>query len=289
VLVDGYAPAKNEQPTADFNEVSPGYFRTLDIPLISGRDFVVADADTSAPVAIVSRAMAQRYWPNASPVGRRLQLGRKWMRVVGVVGDIKYRSLTQAPSMLFYVPLAQKRSTAVDLFLRSPRGQTASLTPAILGAIHAGDPNVSPYEILTLREQVNRSTSSQQITVTLLTLFGGVALLLAAIGLYGMISYMVSQSTRELGVRTALGATPGQLLTLIMSSGLRLTMLGVGLGVVTALGTTRLLGDLLFEVSPRDPLVIGGVVAVIGLAALVASFVPAWRAARIDPMRALRV
>jgi macrolide transport system ATP-binding/permease protein len=290
ILVDGYQASRDEQPTADYNPVTPGYFGTLGIPLLSGRDFTVADADTSAPVAIVSQAMAIRYWPNASPVGKRLELRNKWMRVVGVVGDIKYRSLTEAPAMLFYVPLAQNRPTAVNLFIRTPQsGATPMLAPRIVAAIHAVDPNVSPYEILTLREQVNRSTSGQQIMVTLLVIFSSVALVLAAIGLYGVISYMVSQSTRELGLRTALGATPTQLIQLIMSLGLRLTALGVVLGLLVALGTTRLLGDLLFRVSPRDPTVIGGVVILMGTASVLACLVPAWRAARIDPVRALRM
>jgi ABC-type antimicrobial peptide transport system permease subunit len=159
----------------------------------------------------------------------------------------------------------------------------------VVDAIHAIDPNVSPYEFVTLREQVDRSTSSQQIMVTLLALFSGVALFLAVIGLYGVISYIVSQSTRELGVRLALGATPSRLLALIMSSGLRLTLGGVVLGVAVALGTTRLLGDLLFQTGPRDPLVFASAIALMTSASLVSCLVPAWRASRLDPTRALRV
>jgi predicted permease len=289
ILVDGYQAARDERPTADFNEVTPGYFATLGIPLVAGRDFTDADIDRSAPVAIVSRALAQRYWPNGSPIGKRLQLRGTWMRVVGVAADIKYRSLTELPGMLFYVPLAQMRSPAVNVFLRTVRPGVGGLASAIVSAVHAEDPEVSPYEVLSLREQVNRSTSGQQIMVTLLVIFGTVALLLAALGLYGMISYMVSQSTRELGLRMALGSTPAQLLTLVLASALRLTAAGIALGVVAALGTTRLLGDLLFRVSPRDPSIIAAVVAIIATAAVLACLVPAWRAARTDPIRALRV
>ena len=290
IQVDGYAPQRDERPTAEYNAVSPDYFHTLGIPVISGRDFATSDADTSAPVAIVSRALAQRYWPNVSPIGKRLRLRDTWMRVVGVVGDIKYRALTEGPGMLFYVPLAQRRQTSVDVFLRTAQGgATPSVARSIVREMHAIDPNVSPYEILTLREQVNRWTSGQQIMVTLLILFGAVALLLAAIGLYGTISYMVAQGTRELGVRMALGATPPQLLILVVSSGLRLTMIGVGLGVALVLGTTRLLGDLLYGVGPRDPLVITGVVAIMGVVATLACLVPGWRASQLDPTRALRV
>jgi len=289
ILVDGYAPARDEQPTADYNAVTPGYFAALGIPLVAGRDFTVSDADTSLPVAIVTRAMAQRYWPSASPIGRRLKLEDKWMQVVGVVADIKYRSLTQPASMLFYVPMAQRRPIAVCLFLRTEAANAVGLAPSTVSAIHAIDPSVAPYEFLTLREQVNRSTSALQITATLLMVFGAVALFLAAIGLYGVISYMVSESTRELGVRMALGATPSALLALVMSSGLRLALAGIVVGVALALGTTRLLGDMLFRVGPRDSLVFSAVIVVMAAAATLACALPAWRASRLDPVRALRV
>ena len=289
ITVDGYVPSRDERPTADFDAVSPGYFATLGIPLLAGRDFSASDTGASVPVAIVSRAMAERYWPNTTPVGRRLQLAGKWMRVVGVSENIKYRSLMQRPTMLAFVPLAQRRSTAVSLFLRTPAAGKGRVVPAVIGAIHEIDPNVSPYEFLTLREQIDRSTSGQQILVTLLALFGSVALVLAAVGLYGVISYIVSQSTRELGVRMALGATPSQLFTLILSLGLRLTVGGIGLGIAAALGTTRLLGDLLFQVGPRDPTVFVGVIVLMTAASLISCLLPSWRASRLEPTRALRV
>lgn len=289
IVVDGYVAQKDEQPTADYNEVTPGYFQTLGIPL-SGRDFSATDADTSAPVAIVTQAMAERYWPKTSPIGKRLQAGGTWMRIVGVAGDIQYRSLTESRAMLFYVPLAQRRATTVNVQLRTRQaGPVPGLATALTGIVHGIDARVSPYEVVTLREQVNRSTSGQQIMVTLLILFGGVALVLAAIGLYGMISYMVSQSSRELGLRTALGATPGQLLRMVMSAGLRVSLIGIAVGMLIALGTTRLLGDLLYRVSPRDPLVFGAALVVMTGTAVIACLVPALRAARIDPVRALRV
>ena len=289
ILVDGYTPAKDEQPTADYNAVTPGYFSTLGIPLIGGRDFGIADADTSLPVAIVSQTMAERYWPNTSAIGKRLKVREKWMQVVGVVGDIKYRSLTQAPSMLFYVPLPQWRPTSVSMYLRTAGANPIGLAADIVAAIHAIDPNVSPYEFVSLREQVNRSTAGQRITATILMLFGSVALFLAAVGLYGFISYMVSQRTQELGLRLALGATPPALVALVMSSGLRLTLTGIALGVAFALGTTRILGTMLFRVGPRDPMVFGGVIVLMVCASAVACLLPAWRGAHLDPMRALRL
>jgi predicted permease len=289
IMTDGYRPSRDEQPTADYNEVTPDYFTSLGIQITEGRDFTTADADTAEPVAIVSRALARRYWPTSSPIGRRLQLRGTWMRVVGVVGDIKYRSLTESPGMLLYVPLAQRRPVSVSLFLRTlDKGAARGIGAAIISAIHAIDPAVAPYEIITMREQVNRSTSSQRILVTLLALFSGVALFLAAMGLYGTISYMVSQNTRELGLRMALGAKPSQLLVLVMSFGLRMTLLGMVLGVAIALGTTHLLGALLYAVSPRDPMILAGVCAMMGVSGVLACLVPAWRATRLDPVRALR-
>lgn len=288
ILVDGYQLSRDERPTADYNAVTPGYFATLGIPLVAGRDFGSADLDTSARVAIVTRALAQRYWPSSSPIGKRLQLNGTWMQVIGVAGDIRYRSLTQTAGMLLYVPITQRRPTAFALFVRTPSANANGVRAAVVRAIHAIDPNVSPYEFLTMREEVNRSTSAQQIMVTLLMLFGGVALALAALGLYGVLAYMVSQSTRELGVRMALGATPSQLIRLVISSGLRLAVIGIGFGVAVALGTTPLLGTLLFRTGARDPIVFFGVVGIMILASVTACWFPGWRASRLDPVRALR-
>jgi predicted permease len=288
IFVDGYAAGQDEQPTADYNAVTPNYFSTLGIPLLSGRDFDARDSDTSVAVAIVSRAMADRYWPNESPVGKRLRLRARWMRVIGVVSDIKYRALTQAPSQLFYVPLAQQRPTAVTILLRTSSAASADLSQRVVSAIHGVDPNVSPYEFVSLREQMRRSTSGLRITATLLMSFACIAVILAAIGLYGVISYMVTQSTRELGVRMALGATPSRLVALVMSSGMRLTLAGIGVGAALALGTTRLLGDLLYGVGPRDAGVFAGVAIVMACVSAVACAIPAWRASRLDAVTALR-
>jgi ABC-type antimicrobial peptide transport system permease subunit len=190
--------------------------------------------------------------------------------------------------MLFYVPLAQMRPTSAGLFIRTAHDNPASIATDVVSAIHAIDPKVSPYEVVSLREHVTRSTAGQRIVVALLMLFSGVALVLAAIGLYGVLAYTVSQSTRELGVRMALGASPSQVMRLVVSSGLRLTFPGIGLGVAVALLTTRLLGDLLFHVGPRDPVVFFGVVGVMTFASIIACALPGWRAARLDPVRALR-
>jgi ABC-type antimicrobial peptide transport system permease subunit len=187
-----------------------------------------------------------------------------------------------------YVPLAQNMATVVGLFARTTHGITA-IAPALVREMRAIDPNVAPYEVLTMREQMDRSTYPQRMAVTLVGLFGALALGLAAIGLYGVVAFAVSQSTRELGLRLALGASPSRLLSFVVSWGLRLTAVGLLLGVALAAGTTRLLGDLLYKVSPRDPLAFAAALMLMIVTTLVACLVPAFRAARIDAMRALRV
>jgi macrolide transport system ATP-binding/permease protein len=287
ILVDGYQPGPDERPAADFNEVGPGFFATLGIPLVSGREFTQADDESGDPVAIVNQAMAAQYWRGGDPVGRRVQVKGRWLRVVGVARMAKYRNLLEPPKPFLYVPLRQNPAITVNLAIRTPLA-SGTLSTALAREIHALDRNLAPLEVITMREQVDRMTSSQRVAVTLLGAFGGLALLLAAIGLYGVMSHAVSQSTRELGLRMALGAKASDLLRLVMTHGFALTAAGVGLGAVAALLLTRLLGYLLYEVSPRDPVAFGSAFVVLAIATLLACIFPAWRATRTDPVRALR-
>jgi predicted permease len=286
IAVDGYEAAPDELPTADYNEVGPGYFATMGIPLVSGREFTRADAEQAPPYAVVNEAMAAQYWHGRDPVGSRVQVKGRWMQVVGVAKMSKYRNLTETPKPLFYVPMRQN-SEGQNLNIRAALGP-AAMTKALVREIHALDANLAPGEVITMQEQVDRTTAVQRIAVMMLGVFGGLALFLAAIGLYGVMSYTVSQSTRELGLRMALGADASNLLRLVMSQGLALTAGGVALGAVAALGLTRLIGNLLYKVSPRDPLAFGTAFAVMAVASLAACFLPAWRATRTDPVRALR-
>jgi predicted permease len=285
--VDGYQPGPDEQPTVEFNEVSPAYLATLGIPLLSGREFTLADDETAPPVAIVNDAMAARYWRGKDPIGQRLRVNGQWTTVVGVARLAKYRSLLESPGPFFYVSLRQNPSTEVNLAIRTSRGASA-LAPALVREIQALDPNLALGDLITMREQVDRSTATQRVAVTLLGAFGVLALLLAAIGLYGVMSHAVSQSSRELGLRMALGASAADLRRLVLSRGFRLTAVGVALGAAAALALTRLLGYLLYGVSPRDPLAFGTAFAVMAIAASMACLLPARRAARTDPVRALR-
>ena len=287
VEVDGYQVPPDQQPTVEYNEVSPAYFRTLGIPLVSGREFTSADDANAQLVAIVNETMVAQYWRGENPVGKRLKVKDRWTTVAGVAKAAKYGNLMESQKPFFYVPLRQNPSTQVALFVRTPQGPE-TIAPALIREVHALDPALAPYEVITMQENVERSTTSQHVAVTLLTGFGALALLLAAIGLYGVMSYAVSQSRRELGLRMALGATPSHLLRLVMSRGVTLTAGGVALGAGAALLLTRLLGYLLYKVSPRDPLSFALAFAVMIVAALAASLVPAWRATKTDPVRALR-
>ncbi len=287
IAVDGYQPPPEEQPIVQYNEVGPDYFATIGIPLMSGREFNRADDEKSVPVAIVNETMAAKYWGGRNPIGERVQVKRRWMQVVGVAKDSRYQSVRETPKPFFYVPLRQNFARGPGLNIRT-RLSAETMTAALTREVHALDRNLALFEVITLQEQVDRSTSPQLVAVTLVGVLGGLALLLAAIGLYGVMSYAVSQSTRELGLRMALGATPSHLLRLVMSRGLTLTASGIVCGAAVALASTRLLGYLLYNVSPRDPLSFGSAFLVITIASLAACFLPAWRATRTDPLRALR-
>ncbi|HEV2689054.1 MAG TPA: ABC transporter permease [Bryobacteraceae bacterium] len=287
IAIEGYQAAPDELPTAEYNEVGPAYFSTMGIPLTSGREFTRADNEAAPLVAVVNEAMAAQYWHGENPAGKRLQVKGRWMQVVGVAKNSKYRTFLEPAKAFFYVPLRQNFSGQANLHIRT-RQRPETMAPALVREIHALDANLAPSEVITMREQVNRSTSSQRIAVTLLAVFSGLALLLAAIGLYGVMSYAVSQGTRELGLRMALGAQASDLLRLVMSQGVALTAAGILLGATVALILTRIIGNLLYKVSPRDPLAFGLAFVVMAVASLAACGLPAWRATRTDPVRALR-
>jgi macrolide transport system ATP-binding/permease protein len=287
IAVDGYQPSPNEQPEVEYNQVGPRYLATLGIPLLSGREFTRSDDENAPPVAIVNRTMVERYWRGQDPIGHRLQVKGRWVRVVGAAADSKYESMGEIPKPFFYVPLRQDFVREPDLNIRTTQSLQSTLA-AVLREVHALDQNLALYETITLQEQVNRAASPQLVAVTLVSTLGGLALLLAAVGLYGVMSYSVAQSARELGLRMALGADAANLLRLVISRGLRLTAGGILFGAVAALALTRLLGQLLYNVSSHDPVVFGLALAVMTTTAIFACLLPAWRASRTDPARVLR-
>jgi macrolide transport system ATP-binding/permease protein len=287
IAVDGYQSAPDEQPIVEYNEVGSAYFTTMGIPLVAGREFTRGDNEAAPLVAVVNEAMVAQYWRGENPVGKRVQVQGRWMQVVGVATDSKYRTLLEAAKPFFYVPLRQNFSGQVNLNIRT-RQRAETIASALVGEIHALDSGLAPSDVISMREQVTRSTSAQRIAVTLLGVFGGLALLLAVIGLYGVMSYAVSQSKRELGLRKALGARSSDLVWLVASQGAAMTALGIVLGGGAALLLTRPIATLLYHVGPHDALAFGSAFAIMGVASFSGCLVPALRAARTDPLRALR-
>ncbi len=287
IAVDGYQAPLEEHPAIEYNQVSPGYFTTVGIPLLSGREFTRTDDENAPLVAIVNRTKMTLYWAGQDPIGRRLQVNGRWARVVGVTADSKYESMRETPRPFFYVPLRQDFVRAPALYIRTSQ-PLPSVLAMLVREVHALDASLALYEMITLQEQVNRSTSPQLVAVTLVSILGGLALLLAGVGLYGVMSYAVAQSTRELGLRMALGASAAELVRLVVSRGLRFTAAGVFFGAIAALALTKLLGQLLYNVSPHDPRVFALALAVMTITTVSACLLPAWRASRTDPARVLR-
>jgi predicted permease len=287
IAVDGFVPPPDQQPTADLNAVGPDYFSTLGIPLVSGRAFTTADDQASDPVAIVDDQMAATFWRGIDPTGRRLRVNGASRIIVGVARTIKSRTLTEPPRFILYVPLRQSPATSVNLHIRTD-GPPAVIGPALVREVHALDPGISPGELITMREQVERTTASQRIALTMLIVFGGLALVLASVGLYGVMSATVAQSAKQLALRMALGADPANLRRLVLSRGLTMVAAGVVLGVAVAVQAGRLIGSLLYQVDARDPLTFSTAIVVVLVVAVAACLVPARRAMRTDPIHVLR-
>jgi putative ABC transport system permease protein len=298
----GRPPKSEEQrPTAEHNAVSPGYFRALGIPLLGGRDFTEADTLESPGVTLVNESFVRRFFPNQEPLGQHVTgvstpgaLDAKdvyglpiWYEIVGVVGDVK--SLTSQPEPVpeVYRSYWQWPMQNPKLFVRAT-GDPATLTAAIRHEAKAVIPNLPQPNIRLLTDYVGESIAQPRFQATLLTLFGALALLLAACGIYGVLAYTVTQRHREIGVRMALGAQPRDVLSLVIGQGLKLVLLGAGLGLVLALALLRLIQSLLYGVKPTDPKTFAGAALLLVAVSLLACWLPARRASRVDPMEALR-
>jgi putative ABC transport system permease protein len=288
IAVDGYQVAPGEQPKADYNEVSENYFAVMGIPIVDGREFKRDDDEKRPPVAIVDETMAAKYWPGKTAIGQRFQVKNRWMEVVGVAKRSRYRTKTETPAPFFYVPLRQNFALQGSLFVRTSMSSKAVL-PVLAREVRALDPNLAPGQPITMEEHLKRMSYTQRLPVTLLAIFGSVALFLAAVGLYGVMSYAVSQSNRELGLRMALGATTYDVLRLVMLRALILTGAGIIIGALAAIALKRIVSAQLYNFSPYDPLPFLLALSIMLAVALTACFFPAWRAMRIDPARALRI
>lgn len=284
--------AQTAEPLETFvNTISPGYFQTLRIPLRRGREFTELDARTAPPVAILSEALARRLWPNEDPLGKRLASfagpNGPPVEVVGVAANTKYASVREEESGLLFLPIYQNYEGVVNLQVRA-KGDPRSLVESLRAEIAALDSNLPLYQVATLPEVIRQGVSGLRIPALVLGLFGPLALLLAAVGIYGVMSYSVALQIKEIGVRMALGASRGGILRMIVGSGLRLASMGIAIGIAGALAATHWLAGMLFGLSPMDPVTYFAVTAMLLLVASVACWVPAWRASRTDPMVALR-
>jgi putative ABC transport system permease protein len=293
ITIEGQGPYEpGHQPLAEFRAISPDYFRTLSVPLNGGRFFTAQDESNSAPVVIVNQTLAQRFLPGQDPIGKRIRsIGNNWRTVVGVVGDVRQSGMTQAARAEVFVPLTQAIWTpltqTMSLAIRAD-AEPESLISAVRNAVREIDPAQPVFNVKTMEAVVADSVADRRLNMLLLGIFAAVASTLAVIGIYSVMSYTVSQHTREIGIRMALGARPMDVLKLVVGLGMGLTSAGVGLGLAGALGLTRLMATLLYGVAATDPLTFVAVSALLMIVSLLACYVPARRATKVDPMVALR-
>lgn len=285
---------RGQEYSVDYYVVTPGYFRAMKIPLRGGRLFTDVDRENSASVVIVSETLARTIWPGEDPLGKRIRAPgsvpleqEPWSTVVGVVSDVKQRALDRPGTMQLYGPQWQVGFGWATLVVRSKIGP-AALSSSVLGAIHSLDPDEAVFDVRTMDQIVSDSIALRRLAMDLLAAFAGLALVLALVGIYGVISYSVAQRTSEIGIRMALGAQPRDVLGLVLRHGALLALAGVATGVIASLALTRLMASLLFGVGAYDPPTFSFVVILVLVVALVACYVPARRAMRVDPVTALR-
>jgi len=293
--VEGQPSASDiKLPFALFRVVSPDYFRAMGIPLRRGRFFDSRDSADAPPAVVVNRRLAEQYWPGEDAIGKRIKIGpvdspNAWLTVVGVVSDTRQTGLYEQ-KLEFYVPYAQERRSFMaprDLVVRT-KSDPALIAAAVRRAVWSVDKDQPVSNVRTLDQVFSAAISQERFQALMLGLFAALALLLACVGLYGVISYAVVLRTHEIGVRMALGAQPVDVLRLVIRQGMTLTLAGLIVGIVAGTFVTRVLTDMLFGVTPRDPLTFAGVPVLLLLVALLACYIPARRATRIDPLSALR-
>ncbi|HTQ54452.1 MAG TPA: ABC transporter permease [Bryobacteraceae bacterium] len=287
-VVEGYMPAKGEQMSVNTNVVAPDYFKTLHIPLLEGRDFTARDEGKAPPVLIVNQAFAAKYWRGANPVGRRIRIQNTWCTVVGMAKNSKYFNIAEGPRPHFYEPVLSGFDPWDVYFMIRSEAPISQVASQLRRGIALADGRVASYDVMPLREWTEVTLLPQKTAAAMAGALGLLSLLLAAVGLYSVMAYAVAQRTREIGIRMALGALPRNVLADVLGHGLALTAAGLTLGIVTALAVTRMVAGLLVGVAPTDPIAFTGTAAFLGAVALLASYVPARRATRIQPMVALR-
>ncbi|HEX8090686.1 MAG TPA: ABC transporter permease [Blastocatellia bacterium] len=293
IAIEGYVPTPEQsQIQADQRISTAGYFETMKIPLINGRFFAEQDTHDSMKVVIVDENMARTYWPGVDPVGRRLKLGdadsdSPWLTVVGVVGNVKQYALDTDSRVSLYIPLSQNLASTVYVVARTA-GDPAGMAAALTQEVRSIDPDVPIYDVKTMQQRLSESLARRRFAMFALGLFASVAMLLAAVGIYGVMSYTVAQRTHEIGIRMALGARPRDVVKDVVGRGLTLALIGVVVGLTAAFGLTRVMSSLLFGVSATDPLTFISLGLLLISVALLACFIPARRAMKVDPMIALK-
>ena len=292
--IEGQNIPEGSKPGAAIVVVTSKYFQTLHIPILQGRAFDERDQRKALPVVIVSEAFAQKYFPNQNPIGRHIQPGANdgagpdpWREIVGVTGDIRNGDLSTAPEPMYYIPYPQLVWGAPTIVVHTDM-DAASAAPEVRNVLHEMDAQLPLYEIRTMDDYLALSVGRQKFQTVLLGCFAGIALLLTAVGLYGVMAYSVVQRTREIGIRMALGASQVNVLQMVLRGGAEMTAIGLGIGVAGALVLTQFMKSMLYEVKSQDPMTFGGVCVMLAGVALLASYIPARRATKVDPMEALR-
>ena len=288
VVIDGYTPAKDEDMHLNYETVGPDYFRTMRIPLVQGRDFDERDNEDARGVVIINETMARHYWTGGDALGRRIKLDKSWLQIVGIAKDVKNRTLNEALQPFLYVPFLQDYRSNMILVARTVI-EPKTMFHAVRAETAALDPKIPMFDAKTFEQHIGLSLFLQRMAATILSIFGLLALSLAAVGVYGVMAYAVSQRTRELGIRISIGASRSDVLKLILGQGLTLSVVGLIGGLVTALVVTRFSAHLLYGVSSADPVTFTVIALLLLGVAVVSGYFPARRATRIDPVVALRM
>jgi predicted permease len=288
--IQGYVPGPSENMKIFRNLVAPGYFDLMRIPLVEGRDFTEHDEYKSLPVMIVNREFLRRFLPNQNPIGRQVNGWGRWFTIVGVAQDSKYHTLTESPQPYFYIPIRQvfRPEMGVTFHVRTA-GAPEAAAGLIRQAVQSIDPNVAMFDVMPMTESMQASLFGQKVAASLLSVLGAIALLLAAVGLYGVMAYSIAQRTQEIGIRMALGARPRGVIWLAVRGGMVFALAGLAAGLAAAAVLARLASAALIAVSPADPLIYAGTAAFLAAVSALASWIPALRAARVDPAVCLRV
>jgi predicted permease len=287
VTIDGYTPRPDEDVVILYNIVGPRYFETMKIDVLTGREFEAGDTRESRPVIVINETMATRYFAGRNPIGGRVRIGKSDHEVVGVARDIKYGQINETPRPYMYLALDQNFVSTAVLHVRSATAP-AILLPAMRDLVRTLDTNLPMFDARTVEEHMRGGVFAQRMGASLLGMMGLLAVVLAAIGLYGVIAYAVSQRTQEMGIRLALGAAPGDVLKMVLRQGLVVTSIGLGIGLALAFAVTGFMRSLLPGIEPRDPLTFIGVPVLLMAIAVMAALIPARRAGNVDPVVALR-